>query len=153
MVESTQNSSTRLNFLPKHSKQFQEQEFWSTFFKAKKTGNETSEEQKEGDESFEWYAEFEDLEPYLREIIDDDETKKIMVPGCGDSNLSEKLCTKMGQDQVVSIDFENDVIEKMNKKGIEGVTYMVMDFLAMQFEDDDFDIVLDKGSFDALCCD
>lgn len=45
------------------------------------------------------------------------------------------------------------MIEKMNKKGIEGVTYMVMDFLAMQFEDDDFDIVLDKGSFDALCCD
>ena len=54
-----------------------------------------------------------------------------MVRGCGDSNLSEKLCTKMGQDQVVSIDFENDVIEKMNKKGIEGVTYMVMDFLAL----------------------
>ena len=30
---------------------------------------------------------------------------------------------------------------------------MEMDFLEMKFEDGDFDLVIDKGSFDALCCD
>ena len=28
-----------------------------------------------------------------------------------------------------------------------------MDFLNLQFSDQEFDLVIDKGSFDALCCD
>ena len=78
---------------------------------------------------------------------------KVLVPGCGDSNLSEMLATKMGLKQVHSIDFEADVIEKMNAKKIEGVQYEVMDFMDLKFEDGNFDAVIDKGSFDALCCD
>ena len=45
--------------------------------------------------------------------------------------MSEKLCTQMGQNEVISIDFEQDVVEKMNKKGVKGVTYVAMDFLEM----------------------
>ena len=46
----------------------------------------------------------------MKEMIKEGETKKILVPGCGDSSLSEKLCTSMGQTQVSSIDFETDVV-------------------------------------------
>ena len=41
----------------------------------------------------------------------------------------------------------------MQKLGHKGVSYLTMDFLNLQFEDGDFDLVIDKGSFDALCCD
>lgn len=33
------------------------------------------------------------------------------------------------------------------------VDYRVMDMLNMGFDDKSFDIVLDKGSYDAICCD
>ena len=148
MVESKQTSYP--NFLPKHSKQFQDQEFWSEFFKAKKTTIRTGESKEQ--EAFEWYAEYEDLEPILKEVVGDDQ-KKILIPGCGDSSLSGKLSEKLGQQNITSIDFEPDVIEKMQKKGHEGVSYLTMDFLNLQFEDKEFDLVIDKGSFDALCCD
>ena len=41
----------------------------------------------------------------------------------------------------------------MQSKGVEGVTYEVMDFLDLKFENDEFEYIIDKGSFDALCCD
>ena len=41
----------------------------------------------------------------------------------------------------------------MKAKEIEGVSYEVMDFLNIKYETSTFDYVLDKGSFDALCCD
>lgn len=78
---------------------------------------------------------------------------KVLIPGCGDSSLSEMLATKMGLKEVTSIDFEADVIEKMKAKKIDGVTFEVMDFLDLKFEENHFDAVIDKGSFDALCCD
>ena len=76
-----------------------------------------------------------------------------MLPGCGDSNLSGKIAEKLNQKNIISIDFEPDVIEKMQKKGHEGVTYKTMDFLNLEYKDSEFDLVIDKGSFDALCCD
>ena len=50
------------NFLPKQTQKFQTQDFWSNFFKAKQV-NENNEESDL--ESFEWYADFEDLIPHL----------------------------------------------------------------------------------------
>ena len=41
----------------------------------------------------------------------------------------------------------------MNDRAVVGVNYQVMDMLDMKFEDNSFDVVIDKGSFDALCCD
>ena len=63
------------------------------------------------------------------------------------------LATDLGQLKVTSIDFEKAVVQKMSDKKVLGVDYQVMDMLKMDFEDNSFDIVLDKGSFDALCCD
>lgn len=38
---------------------------------------------------------------------------RLLVPGCGDSLLSEKLALEMGYKNVVSIDFEPEVIARM----------------------------------------
>jgi hypothetical protein len=53
---------------------------------------------------------------------------------------------------VLSFDFEPGVIEKM-KQRISAVDYRVDDMLNMSYKDQEFDVVLDKGSYDALCVD
>ena len=105
-------------------------------------------------ESFEWYADFEDLVPHFRDGgLIQGENSRIFVPGCGNSLLSEKLCTVMNQTNVTSVDFIPEVVQKMNERNVSGVTYAEMDFLNMTYEDSCFDVVIDKGSFDAICLD
>lgn len=53
---------------------------------------------------------------------------------------------------VVSFDFEPGVIEKMKQRK-SAVDYQVDDMLHMSYKDQEFDVVLDKGSYDALCVD
>ena len=59
----------------------------------------------------------------------------------------------MNQTNVTSVDFISDVVVKMNERGVSGVTYAEMDFLNMTYEDNTFDTIIDKGSFDAICLD
>jgi len=74
------------------------------------------------------------------------------VPGCGDSMLSEQVSLAIPESKIVSIDFEPQVVQRMQEKS-KKVEYRVMDMLNMDFDDKSFDIVLDKGSYDAICCD
>lgn len=74
----------------------------------------------------------------------------MIVPGCGDSLLSEH--TSLMGHKVVSFDFEPGVITKMQQRK-SLVSYQVGDMLNMAYADNSFDVVLDKGSYDALCVD
>ena len=46
-------------------------------------------------ESFEWYADFEDLLPHFQDGLIQGDAQRLLVPGCGNSLLSEKLVTVM----------------------------------------------------------
>ena len=59
----------------------------------------------------------------------------------------------MSQTNVTSCDFVPEIVAKMNARGVAGVTYAEMDFLNMTYADASFDVVIDKGSFDAICLD
>ena len=61
----------------------------------------------------------------------------------------------MNQKNVLSIDYEDNVIQRMKERGETGVQYQVKDCtkLEAQVDKDSFDFVLDKGTFDALCSD
>jgi len=74
----------------------------------------------------------------------------VNVPGCGDSLLSEHVAL-MGH-SCVSFDFEPGVISKMKERK-SAVDYQVGDMMKMHWETNSFEVVLDKGSFDALCID
>ena len=132
-----------MDLLPKNHKQFQEEGYWSKFFQDKQT--------KQG---FEWYATFEEIDYYLKQSIKDKESK-VLVVGCGNSLLSEKLQKgiQLGKDKVVSIDFEEKVIKHMKNRGVDSVEYLVMDALNMTFENGSFNYAVDKGTLDALCSD
>ncbi|KAL8258500.1 hypothetical protein R6Q59_026453 [Mikania micrantha] len=130
---------------------FTSKENWDKFFSIRGT-----------DDSFEWYAEW----PQLRDLLltqlspppeatgesPAESEVQILVPGCGNSRLSEQLYDA-GFRCITNIDFSKVVIGDMLKRNVRSrpcMRWRVMDMTSMQFADKSFDIVLDKGGLDAL---
>ncbi|EEF44186.1 S-adenosylmethionine-dependent methyltransferase, putative [Ricinus communis] len=105
------------------------------------------------DDSFEWYAEWPQLrQPLLSLFANDDSPVQILMPGCGNSRLSENLYD-LGFKDITNIDFSKVVISDMLRRNVRdrpGMRWRVMDMTDMQFADETFDVVLDKGGLDAL---
>lgn len=120
------------------------------------------------DDSFEWYAEWSELKPPLISHLsslsqiqqpspssassEGSVSPQILVPGCGNSRLSEHLYDA-GFKGITNIDFSKVVISDMLRRNVRerpGMRWRVMDMTSMQFIEETFDAVLDKGGLDAL---
>ncbi|KAK2644013.1 hypothetical protein Ddye_019208 [Dipteronia dyeriana] len=123
---------------------FTSKENWDKFFTIR--GN---------DDSFEWYAEWSQLRAPLLSLLPPPSSspqQQILVPGCGNSRLSEILYDA-GFPAITNIDFSKVVISDMLRRNLRDrpvMKWRVMDMTAMQFMDETFDAVLDKGGLDAL---
>ncbi|KAL8026596.1 hypothetical protein ABFX02_14G038600 [Erythranthe guttata] len=133
---------------------FTSKENWDQFFTIRGT-----------DDSFEWYAEW----PQLRTLLTAQllsppslrtpesagvqaEEVCILVPGCGNSKLSEHLYDA-GFLNITNVDFSKVVISDMLRRNLRerpGMKWRVMDMTNMQFADESFDAIVDKGGLDAL---
>lgn len=74
------------------------------------------------------------------------------MSGCGNSKLSEDLYD-VGYHSLVNIDISEVVIKQMsarNNAKRPQMQFITMDLLDMKFGDESFDVVLDKGTLDAL---
>jgi ubiquinone/menaquinone biosynthesis C-methylase UbiE len=68
--------------------------------------------------------------------------------GCGDSRISEKMYDDLGYTNITNIDFEGDIIKVMQERSEKkrpGMIYKKMDATKTDFEDNSFDVILDKG--------
>ncbi|XP_028064961.1 eEF1A lysine and N-terminal methyltransferase isoform X1 [Camellia sinensis] len=118
------------------------------------------------DDSFEWYADWPQLRaPLFSHLCPNSNTQtpppdaagssasvQILVPGCGNSKLSEYLYDA-GFRCITNIDFSKVAISDMLRRNVRSrpdMRWRVMDMTCMQFDDGTFDIVLDKGGLDAL---
>ena len=142
---STKPLQKAMDFLPKDQKDLKEKSYWKHFF-----------EQDRFAEGFEWYASFEDLMHYLKQHVK--EGQQVLVPGCGNSDLSQKILTNLGVNglTVESIDFEDAVVEKMeaSKPKDLRLTYKVGDVTDLKnYQDSQFDSAVDKGTLDAIAVD
>lgn len=122
--------------LPNEIDNFKDKNYWNNFFKERDVN------------SFEWYAEWENIKDYL--IKDINKKNKILIIGCGNSNLSNEMY-KNGFTNQINIDYSDLVIEQM-KKMYSNLEYIQMDVTKMDFDDNSFDIVLDKACLDAILC-
>lgn len=110
------------------------------------------EERYEKEEHFDWFCELPSFEHLLLQHLV--HTDRILNLGCGNSNLSASLCAK-GYRNIDSIDFSETVIAKMKERSLAMPTlkWHVMDMLELMFDSESFDVVIDKGSIDALMVD
>lgn len=85
----------------------------------------------------------------VRPILSKD--ARILMLGCGNSNMSALMYAE-GFERIVNVDISEAVIDRMAKRyaHLERMEWRAMDASAMEFPDDYFDAVLDKGMFDAL---
>uniref|UniRef100_A0A0D3FUY4 Methyltransferase type 11 domain-containing protein n=1 Tax=Oryza barthii TaxID=65489 RepID=A0A0D3FUY4_9ORYZ len=130
---------------------FTSRENWDKFFALRGTGD-----------SFEWYAEWEDLRAPLLSLLHGcgggaeggggGKAPEILVPGCGSSVLSERLYDA-GFRRVTNVDFSRVLVADMLRRHARArpeMRWRVMDMTDMQFTDGSFDVILDKGGLDAL---
>lgn len=125
--------------LPRTDAQFRSSKFWDKFFEARE-GN-----------AFEWYGKLQHILPFTTGRVAP--TDRVLVVGCGNSELSADLYDT-GVTRVTNIDYSAAVIEDMRAQHQEkrpDMDWRVMDMRDLSaFGDGSFDVVFDKGSFDAL---
>ena len=104
--------------------------------------------------SYEWYDDYETIKP----IISDLNLPKrcvILNIGIGNSEFSEKMYDE-GYKKCYNIDFARNVIHYMkqkNKRLRSSMIFETMNALDIEYEDEQFDIIFDKATFDCILCD
>lgn len=76
--------------------------------------------------------------------------------GCGNSELSEQMYDTGMCEDIVNIDISEAVIRQMQERSAgkrPKMSYLLMDVLQMDFPDAHFQVVLDKGTLDAILTD
>ncbi|XP_060803281.1 eEF1A lysine and N-terminal methyltransferase homolog [Amyelois transitella] len=126
-----------MNLLPKSHKEFSEKDYWNKFFK------------KRGNRAFEWYGEYLELSSHLHKYIKPKDA--VLITGCGNSSLSADLYD-VGYHNITNIDVSEVVIRQMNNINAKrsAMKFLCMDAMNMTFENEEFNVVLDKGTLDAL---
>ncbi|XP_040840190.1 eEF1A lysine and N-terminal methyltransferase isoform X3 [Ochotona curzoniae] len=130
-----------MNLLPKSSKEFGSVDYWEKFF------------QQRGKKAFEWYGTYLELCGVLHKYIKPRE--KVLVIGCGNSELSEQLYD-VGYQDIVSIDISESAIKQMRERNATRrpqMSFLRMDMTQMDFPSASFQVVLDKGTLDAVLTD
>ncbi len=100
-------------------------------------------------EPFEWYQNYQGFREHIHEYLRP--AFKILNVGCGNSLVSEDM-HRDGFTDITNIDISSTVIEQMidRTNTLPGLSWQVMDCRNMEFDDETFDAVLDKGCLDTL---
>lgn len=87
-----------------------------------------------------------EVEPFLPSQVN-----SILNIGCGNSRLGEEL-NRDGYKGIMNIDISQSAVDKMSQKfaGNPELSFMQMDITNMTFADASFNVVMDKGTLDAL---
>jgi EEF1A lysine methyltransferase 4 len=105
------------------------------------------------EESFEWLVGWKQVSNQVEKYLK--KSDRILIVGCGNCSFSADIYDA-GYENIVNIDFSEMVIDKMRQIhsiSRPNMSWEVMDMTKMTFEDNAFDVVLDKAAMDALVVD
>ncbi|CAM6095579.1 unnamed protein product [Calypogeia fissa] len=123
--------------LPSHTALYLEPSYWNDRFAR--------------EEHYEWFKDY----SHFRHLILNhmNKTDRVLEVGCGNSQMGEEIY-KDGFTQMTRTDLSPVVIDLVQKRsagqGCEGIQYKVADMLDLPFDDNSFDIVIEKGTVDCL---
>ena len=102
-------------------------------------------------ETFDWLEDWSSLKGIIEPRIGKQD--KILNIGCGNSCLTEDMYDN-GYHNIVNMDFSPIVIDQMQSKNISRhkMVYEVGDCMNMKYQSQEFDVVIDKGTLDAISC-
>ena len=105
------------------------------------------------DSTFDWLENYSTLKEIIDSLNISKECGKILNLGCGNSEFSENMYDD-GYHHIKNIDISQNVINLMNSrvKDRKEMTYEVMDVRDIKYEDNFFDLAIDKSTMDALLC-
>ena len=103
--------------------------------------------------TFDWLENYSALKDIISSLNIPKETGQILNLGCGNSEFAENMYDD-GYKNIKNIDISHNVIKAMaeRNKEKEGMTYEVMDVRDLKYEDNSFDLAVDKSTIDALLC-
>ena len=103
--------------------------------------------------TFDWLENYATLKEIISSLNIPKETGQILNLGCGNSEFSENMYCD-GYKNIKNIDISHNVIKAMSErnKDKEGMTYEVMDVRDIKYENNYFDLAVDKSTIDALLC-
>uniref|UniRef100_A0A915NTN2 Methyltransferase type 11 domain-containing protein n=1 Tax=Meloidogyne floridensis TaxID=298350 RepID=A0A915NTN2_9BILA len=122
--------------IPKSEKEFTDLSYWKKFFKH--------------NSSFEWYGDYSKLGQIFEKYIKS--TDSILQIGCGNSSLADDLYDN-GYRSILSIDTDQNVIDKQNKKNLENrptLKFKNCSASNIDLQNSSVNVIIDKGTLDAL---
>ena len=107
--------------------------------------------------TFEWLEDYNSLKPHISKILNEYNLPlneiNILDCGCGTSEISENLNNDLKINNIYSIDYSSKALEIMkNKFPNSKINYKLMDITELNFKENFFDIIIDKGTTDNIYC-
>jgi len=101
------------------------------------------------DGTFDWLEDWLSLKKIISEYIQKD--AKVLILGCGNAEFSEDMYDA-GFENLENIDISPVVIDQMRDRNIDraNMSWEVMDITELTYEDETFDMAIDKSTIDAL---
>ncbi|XP_057451119.1 uncharacterized protein LOC130743031 [Lotus japonicus] len=106
------------------------------------------------EEKYEWFKDY----SHFRHLIQPHLTphSSVLELGCGNSQMSEDLY-KDGTTNITCIDLSSIAVDNMQKRllsrGLRDIKVLQADMLELPFDDECFDLVIEKGTMDVLFVD
>jgi ubiquinone/menaquinone biosynthesis C-methylase UbiE len=126
------------DLMPKTNQEYSTKEYWDWRY-----------ERDNG--SYEWFKGYKAFQHIIKKYFKSGD--RLLNVGCGNSDLSAEIYDDNEGLNIVNIDYSEVCIQKMTEKNKErtNMQWLTMDMFDMKaFEDGSFDIVLDKGTMDAI---
>lgn len=120
------------SFMAQRNEEYGKKEYWNERF---------SEE-----DSYEWCKDYQFFKQNILKYVA--KTDKILILGCGNSKFSQDIYLD-GFSEITNMDYSGIVISKMQSK-FPHMKWIEMDMLDLKFENESFDVILEKGTLDVL---
>ncbi|OWZ08226.1 Methyltransferase [Phytophthora megakarya] len=103
-------------------------------------------------EQFDWYQRYGGLKELLNQYVK--KTDAILMAGAGNSRLSEEMVND-GYQKLMNVDVSEIVVKQMAAKyeeRVESLQWQKMNMCSLDFADETYDAVVDKGTMDSILC-